>query len=142
MKNTITPEQTAALIWFAEKNGRTWKEALRNMWMHGAHITGSDSDVILYALRNTHGPRWLTRYQPPKTTPVRPTVEPVFVHDVCNNPPIFGQPALPGAEDVRDQENATPAYDAPEPTPQPLELTGETVPRAMLRGLFNNRHEE
>lgn len=63
---TITPAQTAALIWFAEKHGRTWKSKLRDMWTHGAHIgVSADAEAEVYALRNTHGPSWLVNYQPP-----------------------------------------------------------------------------
>lgn len=48
------------------------------------------------------------------------------------------QPALPGAETVRETENATPAYDAP------FSLTPKVAPAIPPRALrlFNNRHED
>lgn len=73
-RKTITPAQTAALIWFAEKHGRNWKRALRQMWMHGSHMS-SESAIILYTLRNTHGPSWLASYQPPKPAAVIPIAQ-------------------------------------------------------------------
>lgn len=52
------------------------------------------------------------------------------------------QPALPGAEQVRDQEIATPAYALPEQTPIAFEFTGQPVPRAILASLLTDDHEE
>lgn len=46
------------------------------------------------------------------------------------------QPALPGAETVRETENPTPAYALPEQTPPAFALDGGTVPRAMLASLL------
>ncbi len=59
----LTAEQLQALRHFAKRQGRYWKDRMRDMWMHGAHISGSDADVVLYTLRNTHGPRWLNRFR-------------------------------------------------------------------------------
>jgi hypothetical protein len=60
----LTQAQTDALSRWIEANGaRTWKSALRKFWEHG--LTTNRQQVILYCLRNTHGPRWLARYRHP-----------------------------------------------------------------------------
>lgn len=57
----ITHEETQALAEFARKNGRYWKEELRNAWMKA----GLDCP-LLHGLRNTHGPSWLVSYRLPR----------------------------------------------------------------------------
>ena len=58
----LTPEQLHALVTFAERNGRTWKAKLSDLWMRAA------ADPILHGLRNTHGPTWLHKF----SLPVKP----------------------------------------------------------------------
>lgn len=63
MTNETLPELTAgeiaALQAYAAKHGRKWKASLLDDWMRAA-LTGE-----LQALRNSHGPSWLTRYKLP-----------------------------------------------------------------------------
>lgn len=56
----LTDEQLQALRRFAQRNGRRWKERARAIWDHANPQT--DDETIVYALRNTHGPSWLTRF--------------------------------------------------------------------------------
>ena len=55
----LTEEQARALLWFAKKNGRTWKSKLSLAWR-----TGKDTDMVdgylLRQVRNNLGPSWLT----------------------------------------------------------------------------------
>ena len=57
----LTREQLGAVRRYAERHGRRWKERLRDVWMRADPRT--DDEYIVYALRNTHGPSWLRRYQ-------------------------------------------------------------------------------
>jgi hypothetical protein len=50
------------------------------------------------------------------------------------------QPALPGAETVRETEIATPAYALPEQTPPTFTLDGGTVPPSLLADLFTKEN--
>jgi hypothetical protein len=54
-------EQRQALLRFAQLHGRTWKDSLRAVWDRSDPRT--DDEAIVYALRNTHGPRWLLRFK-------------------------------------------------------------------------------
>jgi hypothetical protein len=47
------------------------------------------------------------------------------------------RPTLPGTEGVRETENATPTFTAPEQTPSPFELSEQGVPRALFKTLFD-----
>ncbi len=58
---SLTAEQRQALLRFAQVHGRTWKESLRTVWDRADPRT--DDEAIVYALRNTHGPRWLLRFK-------------------------------------------------------------------------------
>ena len=69
-KPTPTTEQLEALEAYAAKNGRTWKQALMNDWMHGR------TQGPLQQVRNTFGPSWLKRFQP-LTSPTAPLPSPV-----------------------------------------------------------------
>jgi len=57
----LTSEQLQALQRFAQHHGRSWKERVRTLWSQSNPRT--DDEAIVYALRNTHGPRWLTRFR-------------------------------------------------------------------------------
>ena len=62
MKQTLTLEQDQALRAFAEEHGRSWKQALRDVWMRGSD-TGA-----LREIRDTFGPsagRMFTMKQTP-----------------------------------------------------------------------------
>jgi hypothetical protein len=54
-----TPEEVAHLRAYAKRNGRSWKQALRNDWRNAV------APPVLQRLRNTHGPRWLESYKLP-----------------------------------------------------------------------------
>ncbi|MDE3027867.1 MAG: hypothetical protein KGH84_05675 [Paracoccaceae bacterium] len=54
----LTHEEHAALVAFAARHGCNWKVRLFELWMSAA------AAPALHRLRNTHGPRWLTTYQP------------------------------------------------------------------------------
>jgi hypothetical protein len=62
MKPTLTTEMELALVEFAAKYGRTWKQTLRDAWMSG---NGLDAG-LLRQVRNTMGPSWLIGYKLPK----------------------------------------------------------------------------
>ncbi len=64
---TLTPEQEAALTRFARDNGRTWKQALRDLWFYGNEYNEEDGGY-LRQVRNQFGPSWLIKYQLPKGT--------------------------------------------------------------------------
>ena len=50
-----------ALEYYAAKNGRRWKSKLSDAWMRA----DDDLPVLLYRLRNTHGPSWLAGFRFP-----------------------------------------------------------------------------
>lgn len=56
----LTAEEAAAVQHYAAAHGRYWKAALREAWM------SASEPGYLQALRNSHGPAWLVRYQLPK----------------------------------------------------------------------------
>lgn len=64
MKNTLTTEQTEALVNFAKAKGGNWKQVLRDAWMAGGYDAQSGHYIAgpLQNLRNTLGPSWLTRF--------------------------------------------------------------------------------
>jgi hypothetical protein len=63
-RSQITAEQQDHLQRFAEQEGRLWKARLRESWMRGQQPNlGSETSVVLYALRNSHGPSWLADFK-------------------------------------------------------------------------------
>ncbi len=48
--------QVAALRAYAHDHGRSWKARLRVEWVNAT------AEPLLHQLRNTHGPRWLERF--------------------------------------------------------------------------------
>lgn len=63
---TLTAEEVNALRLFAALNGRYWKAALRAIWETTNRRNWDDAETILYRLRNSHGPAWLSRFRLPK----------------------------------------------------------------------------
>lgn len=61
-----TPEQLAAVIQFAEKHGKGWKEEMRLFWLRGC--CGEPNSALLQQVRNWHGPVWLNRFSLKKAT--------------------------------------------------------------------------
>jgi hypothetical protein len=55
----LTDEEISALRYYSETNGRSWKAALLQEWIRGSN------DPVLQALRNSHGPTWLTKLRLP-----------------------------------------------------------------------------
>lgn len=51
-------ETMAALVAFAAKEGRRWKQRLAGLWLTGSGQEGE----LLRRLRNTHGPTWLQAF--------------------------------------------------------------------------------
>lgn len=65
--NQPTPEQLAALIAFANKHGKEWKDRLLDGWRH------SDYPGALQQVRNQLGPEWLATFElPEEEVPVPP----------------------------------------------------------------------
>lgn len=63
MKNKQpTQEQLTALRAFAQREGRNWKEALRDAWMTGRYPHHAQSGY-LQQVRNQLGPRWLMNFK-------------------------------------------------------------------------------
>jgi len=59
-------EQMDALRAFARANGRTWKAALRDLWMNGVYnyaVMGDADSACLQQIRNTFEPTWLCRFR-------------------------------------------------------------------------------
>lgn len=56
----LTTDEVRALQAYAQKHGRTWKQALRDEWYVASSIGP------LHALRNTHGPSWLRAFRLPE----------------------------------------------------------------------------
>jgi hypothetical protein len=54
-----TPEQIAALEWYAQRNGRYWKCCLRADWIN-CRVNGPLAEV-----RNKLGAKWLATFQLP-----------------------------------------------------------------------------
>lgn len=61
-RQTLTPEQRAALDKFAAEHGRYWKSKLRAMWMDGRDAQRKDG-AYLRQVRNQQPPRFLEGYQ-------------------------------------------------------------------------------
>ena len=70
----LTEPEMRALRMFVLANGRTWKSKLNLWWQGGVvpHVqyahTAADIDEdmrLLYCLRNTHGPTWLSKLRYP-----------------------------------------------------------------------------
>lgn len=60
----ITPDEEAQLKMFAKIEGRRWKDSLMyEWWLRGLPVPGFP---LLYGLRNSHGPMWLSEYKLPK----------------------------------------------------------------------------
>lgn len=53
----LDAEQREALREFAAEYGERWKAELGTLWMRGA------ARPTLHALRNSHGPEWLSRFE-------------------------------------------------------------------------------
>ena len=58
----LSQDTAAALVAYAREHGRTWKAKLGEDWLY-ARLTGP-----LQALRNSHGPAFLTMVRIDKTT--------------------------------------------------------------------------
>lgn len=60
----LNTEHQAAIDFFRDKNGRTWKNALRACWSKSNYPNTPDNHAAaLQQLRNTHGPEWLMQYR-------------------------------------------------------------------------------
>ena len=68
MKQTLTPDQLAAIQLWAKLHGRNWKAPLREAWMTG-NYDGFGQSNYLQQVRNTFGPSWLVSFQLPAKTP-------------------------------------------------------------------------
>lgn len=55
------PEQTAALVKFAEREGRQWKHKLRECWMLARYPADPETCHLLQQTRNDCGPYWLEK---------------------------------------------------------------------------------
>ena len=55
---TLSLEQAEAVLTFARKNGRDWKEALMSAWLNGTDAR-EPNGALLRQVRNTLGPQWL-----------------------------------------------------------------------------------
>lgn len=53
----LSGEALEAVTAFAREHGRFWKQQLRDDWMAGR------AEQELHQLRNTHGPKWLSRFK-------------------------------------------------------------------------------
>jgi hypothetical protein len=60
MAKQPTPEQWSALLDYANKYGRTWKDSLCNAWFNGRDSL-EPKGPLLRQIRNQFGPRWLAR---------------------------------------------------------------------------------
>ena len=66
----LDPQQHSVLDAYRERKGRFWKQTLGTSWETGRYGGSSSDEVaVLQGLRNTLGPEWLTKYQPPKPAP-------------------------------------------------------------------------
>ena len=69
----LTNRQLAALGHVANAWGVRWRMHVRNvLWLGGnipTPLDKSEAWLIVYALRNTHGPRWLARFKFPAMAP-------------------------------------------------------------------------
>lgn len=63
VKPQPSPEQLQALQAFADKKGRSWKQALSDAWMNGSDDREPNGH-LLRQLRNQFGPSWLATYKP------------------------------------------------------------------------------
>lgn len=63
MNNELSQAESTALETALNTWGRAWKERLRAAWLTGHYdrIPG-DEAATLQRLRNTRGPRWLSRF--------------------------------------------------------------------------------
>lgn len=61
---TLNASATEALRLWQREHGRTWKARLRELW-DAAIVRFDDPDHyhVVYALRNSHGPSWLTSFR-------------------------------------------------------------------------------
>jgi len=57
--NLPTPEQAAATVAFADREGPQWKEALRSRWALASYPRDPNTGHLLQQLRNQLGPQWL-----------------------------------------------------------------------------------
>lgn len=57
----LTLEEHKAIREFGNTYGRIWKQAVRDLWERA--IATTDTETLVYALRNSHGPRWLIRFK-------------------------------------------------------------------------------
>ena len=58
MQPELTLQQFAAVMEYANANGRRWKSKLGDDWMYGR------SEGALQVLRNLYGPTWLRNFDP------------------------------------------------------------------------------
>ncbi|MDX0762395.1 hypothetical protein GOD36_08950 [Sinorhizobium medicae] len=64
----LTKEELATLREFAAVEGRRWKDSMERYWWRGLPVKDKNGKEYpyLYALRNTHGGLWLSRFKLPK----------------------------------------------------------------------------
>ena len=55
------PEQVAALVKFAEREGRSWQSKLRDCWMLASYPADRETSHLLQQVRNQFGPVWLEK---------------------------------------------------------------------------------
>jgi hypothetical protein len=60
--NQPNQEQLAAIISFAQDNGRNWKAELNHSWMN-ANYAGRTDGHLLQQVRNQFGPSWLVKFK-------------------------------------------------------------------------------
>jgi hypothetical protein len=65
MSAQATEEEVAALVAFAGRNGRSWKEKLWTIWGNGRDYYEPEGQV-LHQIRNNYGPSWLHDFKLPK----------------------------------------------------------------------------
>ena len=59
-EDNLTTEQMQAVINFARRHGRFWKEILTERWWHGTY-SREDDIPRLQQVRNQFGPEWLNK---------------------------------------------------------------------------------
>jgi hypothetical protein len=52
----LTDGELAILQHVRQRHGRCWKKVVRHEWMSGR------ASPLMQSLRNTHGPRWLAKF--------------------------------------------------------------------------------
>lgn len=66
----LTRDEFEALTKFSESRGRRWKSRARDLWEEGRPDT--ETERIVYSLRNSHGPMWLKSLRLAEVGPLAP----------------------------------------------------------------------